>query len=144
MRSSIILAAMLVLMTSSAMAFGGTGSVVVDIVGSDVEDVTVLADGREKIDLEIIGSTAKNTTVAPYKAVNIYQLCPICPECPICPTPICPTPICPTPGCSPYPCPSEELYKQPMPWDNKHLGVDAWYGAFWYRDYPNMPKWPQI
>jgi hypothetical protein len=24
-----------------------------------------------------------------------------------------------------------------------HLGVDAWYGAFWYTDI-NMPKWPQI
>ena len=174
LRSLIILATMLILMASSAMAFGGAGSVVVDIVGSNVEDTTVVADGRDKIDLEIIGSTAKNTTVSPYQTLNIYQVYPQCPPCPTppcppCPTPICPpcptpiyppspTPICPpctTPPCPPcptpvcppcpsYPCPSEELYKQPMPWDNKHLGVDAWYGAFWYRDNINMPKWPQF
>ena len=131
-----ILAAMLILMASSALALGGPGSVVVDIVGSDVEDTMVVAGGRGDIDLEIIGSTAKNTTVSPYKAVNICQSCPICPYCPTCPTPICPTPVCPT-----YPVPQEE---QPMPWVDMHLGVDAWYGAFWYKDDPNMPKWPQV
>jgi len=134
-----ILLAMLILMASSGMAFGGPGSVVVDIVGSDVEDTMVVAGGRGDIDLEIIGSTAKNTTVSPYKAINVCQSCPICPYCPVCPTPICPTPVCPT-----CPVPGEEVYKQPMPWDYMHLGVDAWYGAFWYKDYPNMPKWPQV
>lgn len=137
-----ILVAMLILMVSSAMAFGGPESVVVDIVGSDVENTMVVADGRGDVDLEIIGSTAKNTTVSPYKTSSICQLCSICPYCPICPTPICPTPECPT--CPTCPVPSKELYKQPMPWDNIHLGVDAWYGAFWYKDYPNMPKWPQV
>ena len=29
------------------------------------------------------------------------------------------------------------------PWDHMHLGVDAWYGAFWYKNI-YMPKWPQI
>ena len=134
-----ILAAMMILMASSAMAFGGPGSVVVDIVGSNVEDTKVVADGRGDIDLEIIGSTAKNTIVSPFKATSYYQSCQICPQCPTYPTPIYPTPECPT-----CPSPSEELYKQLMPWDYKHLGVDAWYGAFWYRDDPNMPKWPQI
>jgi hypothetical protein len=38
-----ILAAMMILMASSAMAFGGPGSVVVDIVGSNVEDTKVVA-----------------------------------------------------------------------------------------------------
>lgn len=132
-----ILAAMLILMASSAMAFGGPGSVVVDIVGSDVEDTMVMAGGRGDIDLEIIGSTAKNTTVSPY--MEMIRFCPTCPQCPICPTPICPT--CPT--CPVYPCPNEEQVK-PLPWGNAHLGVDAWYGAFWYKDYPNLPKWPQI
>ncbi len=134
-----ILVAMLVLMASSAMAFGGPGSVVVDIVGSDVKDTTVLAGDRGDIDLEIIGSTAENTTVSPYKTVSICQSCSICPYCPTCPAPICPTTVCPT-------CPvvDEWTPKEPMPWDNMHLGVDAWYGAFWYKDYPNMPKWPQV
>lgn len=132
-----ILAAMLILMASIAMAFGGPGSVVVDIVGSDVDDTMVVADGRGDIDLEIIGSTAKNTTVSPY--MEMIRFCPTCPQCPICPTPICPT--CPT--CPVYPCPDEEQIK-PIPWNNMHMGVDAWYGAFWYKDYPNLPKWPQI
>ena len=130
-----ILAAMLILMASIAMAFGGPGSVVVDIVGSDVEDTMVVADGRGDIDLEIIGSTAKNTTVSPYK--EMITICPTCPQCPICPAPVYPT--CPT--CPVYP--NEEQVK-PIPWGNKHMGVDAWYGAFWYKDYPNLPKWPQI
>ncbi|HOG97990.1 MAG TPA: hypothetical protein PLV49_03745, partial [Methanothrix soehngenii] len=89
-----ILAAMLILMASSAMAFGGPGSVVVDIVGSSVEDTTVVADGRGDIDLEIIGSTAKNTIVSPFKATS-YRSCQICPQCPTYPTPIYPTPECP-------------------------------------------------
>ncbi|MGB4653568.1 hypothetical protein [Methanothrix sp.] len=136
-----ILAAMLILMASNAMAFGSPGSVVVDIVGSDVKDTVVVADGRGGIDLEIIGSTAKNTTVSPYMSLAICQSCQICPACPTCPMPIYPTPVCPTcPTCPP----DEGAYKPPTPWDYMHLGVDAWYGAFWYRDYPNMPKWPQI
>lgn len=91
-----ILAAMLILMASNAMAFGSPGSVVVDIVGSDVKDTVVVADGRGGIDLEIIGSTAKNTTVSPYMSLAICQSCQICPACPTCPMPIYPTPVCPT------------------------------------------------
>jgi hypothetical protein len=27
--------------------------------------------------------------------------------------------------------------------DHTHLGVDAWYGKFWYRSEMNLPRWPQ-
>jgi len=33
--------------------------------------------------------------------------------------------------------------RKTYPWDYMHLGVDAWYGTFWYKNI-YMPKWPQI
>ncbi len=129
MRFSIILALALILSASGASAFGGTGSVVVDIVGSKTDNTMIVATGPEKVDLEIIGSTTKNTTISPHaEKIKICPIASLCPECPICPT---------------YPCPDGKCDKQPKPWENMHLGVDAWYGTFWYTDI-NMPKWPQI
>ena len=138
LRLSIILALALMLSASGALAFGGPGSVVVDIVGSTTDNTKIVASGREKMELEIIGSTARNTTITPHaeRVKEKVKICPgflYCPDCPPC------LPY-------PYPCPDAKCDEQqkPYPWENRHLGVDAWYGAFWYSDEPNMPKWPQI
>jgi len=117
LRLSIILALALMLSASTAYAFGGPGSVVVDIVGSVTDNTMITSSGMEKIELEIIGSEANNTIISPPAEMVV-----ICPEC-----------ICPE-------CENEQ---ESHPWDGMHLGVDAWYGTFWYTDI-NMPKWPQI
>jgi hypothetical protein len=127
LRKSIILALTLMLSACSASAFGGPGSVVVDIVGSVTDNTKITSSGMEKVELEIIGSEANNTIISP-PAENLV-ICPGCisPEC------ICPESICPE-------CDNEQ---EARPWDDMHLGVDAWYGTFWYTDI-NMPKWPQF
>ena len=129
LKLSIILALALMLSASGALAFGSPGSVVVDIVGSRTDNTKVIASGPEKVELEIIGSTSSNTTISPYEErVKICHNHSFCPECPSCLT---------------NPCPECDKQKKTYPWDNMHLGVDAWYGTFWYTDV-NMPKWPQI
>ena len=128
MKLSIILALALMLSASGALAFGSPGSVVVDIVGSKTDNTKIVASGPEKVELEIIGSTANNTTISPQKErAKIYPKYSFFPECPSCLT---------------NPSPDANQQKS-YPWDNMHLGVDTWYGTFWYTDV-NMPKWPQI
>jgi len=124
LRISIILALMLISLAPNACAFGSSGSVVVDIIGSRTDNTRIAPNGIGPVELEIIGSTANNTTIGLQGETKI-----ICPEC------TCPECICPEKKCV---CEQEK-----KPWDGLHLGVDAWYGAFWYTDI-NMPKWPQI
>ena len=40
-----------------------------------------------------------------------------------------------------YPYAKYDNQQKTYPWDNKHLGVDAWYGTFWYTNV-YTPKWP--
>jgi hypothetical protein len=121
LRLSIILAFVLMLLSSNASAFADAGSVVVDIVGSNTDNTRIVSSGIEKVELEIIGSTSKNTTIASPAMKTI--------ECKMC--------------CGPYfGCEyKQECKPVSRPWDNMHLGVDAWYGTFWYTNI-NMPKWP--
>jgi len=122
------LAIVLMLLISSASAFADAGSVVVDIVGSNTDNTKISASGAEKLELEIIGSTANNTTISlPKKdlAKRWHECC------------------VPDLRCD-YKQECEHVSKEEShPWDNLHLGVDAWYGTFWYTDI-NMPKWPAI
>ncbi len=128
MRKSILLALALMLSACSAYAFGGPGSIVVDIVGSSTDNTKITSSGMEKVDLEVIGSEAKNITISPPEKIVK-----------------CPRHICPD---SVY---SDSIYSfeqidnkgKRYPWENMHLGVDAWFGTFWYTDI-NMPKWPQF
>jgi hypothetical protein len=124
LRKSIMLALALMLSACSAYAFGGPGSVVVDIVGSVTDNTKITSSGMEKVELEIIGSEASNTTISPPEKVVI-----------------CPKHICPD---TTYPEVKNENKDKHYPWENMHLGVDAWYGTFWYDTDINMPKWPQF
>jgi len=123
LRKSILLALALMLSACSAYAFGGPGSIVVDIVGSVVDNTRITSSGMEKVELEIVGSDANNTVISPPEKVVI------------CPKHICTDTI--------YPEVKSENKEKHYPWENMHLGVDAWYGTFWYTDI-NMPKWPQF
>jgi hypothetical protein len=128
LRKSILLALALMLSACSAYAFGGPGSIVVDIVGSSTDNTRITSSGMEKVDLEIIGSEANNTIISPPEKIA----------------------KCPRYFCQDFDY-SDSIYaiekidkkKKIYPWENMHLGVDAWYGTFWYTDV-NMPKWPQF
>jgi hypothetical protein len=117
LRLSIILVLALMLSASTACAFGGPGSVVVDIVGSVTDNTKITSYGMEKVELEIIGSQASNTTISPPAETEV-----ICPDCP---------------------CPECDDEEESYPWEGRHLGVDAWYDTFWYTNI-NLPKWPQF
>ena len=125
----IILTLALMVLGGSAQVFGGPGSVIVDIVGSKADNTSIETSSAEGVVLEIVGSEASNTHIAP----------------PAKKEPKCPHLICP-----PVKCPQNEDRTENQcktkcyPWDNMHLGVDAWYNTFWYMDSPNMPKWPLI
>jgi hypothetical protein len=123
LRKSIMLALALMLSACSAYAFGGPGSVVVDIVGSVTDNTKITSSGMEKVELEIIGSEANNTVISP----PVKEKCPkhICPD-------------------TTYSEVKSENKEKRYPWENMHLGVDAWYGTFWYDSNINMPKWPQF
>lgn len=124
LRKSIMLALALMLSACSAYAFGGPGSVVVDIVGSVTDNTKITSSAMDKVELEIIGSEANNTVISPPEKGEK-----------------CPKHICPD---TTYPEVKNENKEKRYPWENMHLGVDAWYGTFWYDTDINMPKWPQF
>jgi hypothetical protein len=103
----------------SAYAFGGPGSVVMDVVGSVIDNTRITSSGMEKVELEFVGSEANNTIVSSpaENAVISNKYNPIYIN-----------------------CKSKENH---FPWEGMHLGVDAWYGTFWYTDI-NMPRWSQL
>jgi hypothetical protein len=114
---SIILSMMLLLLAGIACAASGYGSITVDVLGSKVDNTKIVSSGGGPIDLEFLGSTAKGTYIGPpmENIPGCYINCTPCMGC----------------GCEAQKC----------PWDQMHLGVDAWYGTFWYRNV-NMPRWP--
>lgn len=125
----IILTLALMILGGSAQAFGGSGSVVVDIVGSKADNTRIESYAAENIVLEIVGSEADNTVIAPPAKKEAK----------------CPQWTCPQPKCPPKEdCTKGECKSKCYPWKNMHLGVDAWYDTFWYMDNINMPKWPQF
>lgn len=125
LRSSFMLAIALMLSAGCAFAFGAPGSVVVDIVGGKADNTLIATNSLDKIELEIVGGEANNTVIAP---------------------PVKPAKVCPCPSYLETCTCTETDYdrqEQRYPWEDMHLGVDAWYGTFWYTDV-NMPKWPQF
>ncbi|MDD1761357.1 MAG: hypothetical protein LUQ59_03915 [Methanothrix sp.] len=128
LRAFILLAAVLLVSSSSAWALGGSGSVVVDIVGSKTDNTNVMSSGTEKIELEVIGSEAVNTTIGSPEKTDFHRH-----------------------SCCDEGHEEKDSYTDSNgdrgsdnPWDGMHLGVDAWYNTFWYRDDINTPKWPQF
>ncbi len=92
-----------------------------DIVGSLADNVQIISPDAAAEDVEIVGSTAKN--------IEIYSKLPIEREC-------CARPPMALPPVYSAPIEIPETYKS-------HLGVDAWYGRYWYANDIYMPKWPQ-
>jgi hypothetical protein len=109
---------------SSVSFAAGHGPIVVDIVGSNTEDTRIDAPAAGSVDLEIVGSNARNTVISTKVEKAGFSCC-----------------------CWPYYCPQASCnYSQPCTvtqTSGQHLGVDAWYGTFWYTPYNHLPKWPQ-
>ncbi|MBN1324352.1 MAG: hypothetical protein JW986_10230 [Methanotrichaceae archaeon] len=90
----------------------------IDIVGSELDDIRIITPGWDG--MELVGSSAGNITIsssAPEVVCQPADITVICQGCP------------PAVGGS-----------APLP----HLGVDAWYGQYWYASNPYAPRWPQI
>ncbi len=123
MRVAMILALALMLLASTACAFGGARSISVDIVGSEADHVKVNTACNVPIDFEIVGSEASDIMIGPppVKVVKCSKEC-----------------------CKPKKDCKRPPAKYQYPCKGGHFGVDAWYGTFWAYDQPNMPKWPQI
>jgi hypothetical protein len=105
----------IVLLASIALAYG-KGPVNVDIIGSQADNTKIIFPGSS-LDMEIIGSSTNNTQVLAKAPVN--------------------NTVCKWRG-------HEKRRPECKPkFEIPHLGVDAWYGCYWYtHDY--MPRWPQI
>ncbi len=119
MKIKLTLTMIFIVLASSACMAGSAASVVVDIVGSRADNIRV-ESYSEPVDLEIVGGAASDIQIAPPE------------NC---------LPVCSCGHCC-YPDLRCNSSKPNYPWDSMHLGVDAWYGTFWYTDV-NMPRWPQ-
>ncbi len=95
---------------------GGMGEI--DIIGSDLDDIRIITPMFEG--MELVGSSAGNITISPSAPEVVCQPPDI-------------TVIC-------QGCPPAAGWSAPSP----HLGVDAWYGQYWYASNPYTPRWPQI
>lgn len=101
-----------------------------DVVGSNLDRIQVFSDDATLGDTEFVGSTVTNVMISPLpKPPKKCQT-----EKSRCDDVKCYW----NPACIDYPHsnPSVNCIKP-------HLGVDAWYGAYWFNDQIYTPKWPQ-
>jgi hypothetical protein len=102
-----------------------------DIVGSNLDKIQIFSDNADLGNTEIVGSTVTNVKISPLpkpekKCMREKSRCDdvkcywdsACVDNPHCK----PSVTCPKP----------------------HLGVDAWYGRYWFNDQMYTPKWPQM
>ena len=101
-----------------------------DIVGSNLDKIQIFSDDANLGDTEIVGSTVTNVK-------------------------ICPTPEhekkchddrsrCDDVKCYwDMTCKDYPNYKPSVICPKPHLGVDAWYGTYWFNNQMYTPKWPQ-
>jgi len=155
MKTAIVMAIMSTLLASAAYAAGGVGFGNVDIVGSNLnninfssdsglgdmekhldivgsklENIKIFSDDANLGDTEVVGSSIKNVEILPapekekkpeckkdrHDDIKCYW----------------------DSACMDYP------HDKPHVCGSKpHLGVDAWYGKYWFNSQIYTPKWPQ-
>jgi hypothetical protein len=97
-----------------------------DIVGSKLDNIQIFSDNADLGDTEIVGSTVTNVKISP-----------------------------PPKPPKKSPCEKSECYwdsscidyahdKPHISCQKSHLGVDAWYGSYWFMDEIYTPKWPRV
>lgn len=96
-----------------------------DIVGSKLDNIQVCSDNADFGDTEIVGSTLTNIKISPAKSTKKH--------------PYEKTECYWDSSCidNSYDKPHDSCLKS-------HLGVDAWYGRYWFMDEIYTPKWPGV
>lgn len=143
MRIALIIGMILIALGSNAYAGSHELSSGLDIIGSKADMIQVVSS-CEKLKLDIVGSLADNVQIiSPYAVaedveivgsnatnIQIYSIPLETREC-----------------CEPPPYVVLQPVNVPTYTSDKtyesHLGVDAWYGRYWYASDIYMPKWPQ-
>lgn len=101
-----------------------------DVVGSNLDKIQIFSDDANFGDTEFVGSTVTNVKISPLpKPEKRCQQ-----ERSRCDDVKCYWDS----ACINYP-PSKPSVICP----NNHLGVDAWYGTYWFNNQIYTPKWPQ-
>jgi hypothetical protein len=108
---------------------GGTRGLIedkLDIVGSRLDNIKVCSDDALAGNMEIVGGSVVNVTISekPHQKKQHYKK---------------------EPDLKCYwdsGCIDTTKYK-PTKLCTGHLGVDAWYGTYWFNDQIYTPKWPQ-
>jgi hypothetical protein len=97
-----------------------------DIVGSKLENIKIFSDDADLGNTEIVGSTLTNIEISPppkppkksiYEKTECYW----------------------DSSCKDYSCDKPHISCL-----KPHLGVDAWYGHYWFMDEMYTPKWPRV
>lgn len=74
-----ILSIVAVLMALTAQGLGSKGPVSIDIVGSEANNTTILAEYGDQIDLDVVGSTASNIQIGyPAQKATKAHMCDAC------------------------------------------------------------------
>lgn len=114
----------------------GAGSVNIDIVGSKTGNAQISPNGAVSADVEVVGSKTGDITISPSPAAQIIKTC-------------CYRDVWydyTRPLCYPYSSYIPARYNKPICYpyvQYQHSGVDAWHGLYWYSP-TYLPKWPQI
>jgi hypothetical protein len=110
----------------------GEGSGGLDIVGSKAGDIKIISPDAISEGIEIVGGRANNISISSTVPVDTAQCCDQCPAAEY----ILVCEVCELCNATPIRYPDGD--------HTPHLGVDAWYGRYWYASTPYTPKWPQI
>lgn len=102
-----------------------------DIVGSNLDKIQLFSDDADFGDTEIVGSTVTNVKISP--PPRHEKKCHR--EKSRCDDVKCYWDSC----CIDYP-----HGKPSVTCSKDHLGVDAWYGCYWFNNQRYTPKWPQV
>lgn len=139
MKRVMILALMLTMSASLAHASSHAGLGDVDIIGSRLNNIQIFSsdDGFGDVErhLDIVGSKLENIQIFSDNADlgNTEIVGSTVTNVKISPPPAPPKP----------PCNKIEPYCESSCF-KPHLGVDAWYGRYWYMNEMYTPKWPQF
>jgi hypothetical protein len=102
-----------------------------DIVGSNLDKIQLFSNDANFGDTEIVGSTLTNVKISPPQKPE--KKCHR--EKSRCDDVKCYWDS----GCRDYP-----HDKPDVTCSKPHLGVDAWYGTYWFNNQMYTPKWPQM
>jgi hypothetical protein len=97
-----------------------------DVVGSKLDNIQIFSDNADLGNTEIVGSTLTNIKISPPANPPKKSTCEKI-EC-----------------YWDFSCMDYSYNKPHVSCLKSHLGVDAWYGRYWFMDEIYTPKWPRV